>query len=113
MYPDIDACLNAVLAGEASATTLNGLRASSILKNSRYRGLYLMQLNKTDDRCFGVKIGNEGLLKLLNHALSVIGPEFAQDIAYQYAAELYTYTLPDMIRDKDRQGEAHPEACIR
>ena len=98
-YPNIDSCLEAVLNGDVSATTLNGLRASSILKNSRYRGLYLMQLNKTDDRCFGVKIGNEGLLKLLNHGLSIMGSEFAQDIAYQYAAELYTYTFSDMVRD--------------
>ncbi len=99
LYPDIDSCLEAVLNGDAGATTLNGLRASSILKNSRYRGLYLMQLNQTDDRCFGVKIGNEGLLKLINHGLGIMGPEFAQDIAYRYAAELYTYTFSDMVRD--------------
>ncbi|MBQ4124716.1 MAG: transporter substrate-binding domain-containing protein, partial [Desulfovibrio sp.] len=33
--PSIDACLGAVLAGEADATTLNGLRAGVILSNAR------------------------------------------------------------------------------
>ena len=33
MYPSIDACLEAVLSGQAGATTLNGLRANDILKN--------------------------------------------------------------------------------
>ncbi len=76
-YPDIDACLKAVLKGEAGATTLNGLRANKILKNSRYKGLYLQQLGQTDDRCFGVKIGNEGLLKLINHGIKILGPEYS------------------------------------
>lgn len=98
-YPDIDSCLKAVLHEEVGATTLNGLRANEILKNSRYKGLSLRQLNKTDDRSFGVRIGNEGLLKLLNRGIKFLGTEYSQDIAYQYVGDLYTYTFWDMVRD--------------
>ena len=38
-YSTIYECLDAVLAGEANCTTLNGLRANEILKNSKYKAL--------------------------------------------------------------------------
>ena len=98
-FPDIDSCLEAVLKGTAQATTLNGLRASEILKNSRYKGLHSIQLARPDDRCFGVKIGNEGLLKLLNRGIKVLGSEYSGEIAYHYADRLYKYTFMDMVRD--------------
>ena len=99
LYPSIEDCLEAVQTGEAGATTLNGLRANEILKNRRYRDLSLRQLTHSDDRCFGVKIGDEGLLKLLNRGLNVLGEDYAQNLAYRYADGLYTYSLSDVIRD--------------
>ena len=99
LYPTIQDCLDAVLAGKAKCTTLNGLRANDILKNSRYKGLSLRQLTRSDDRCFGVEIGNEGLLKLLNRGVNVIGADYAQSIAYRYTGGLYTYTPGDLILD--------------
>ena len=99
MYPSIDACLEAVVAGKANCTTLNGLRANDILKNSRYRDLLLHQLARNDDRCFGVEIGNEGLLKLLNRGIDVVGSDYAQNIAFRYTDALYSYSLIDMILD--------------
>ena len=98
-YPDIDACLMAVLKGDVGATTLNGLRATDMLKNSRYKGLYLAQLGQTDDRCFGVKIGNEGLLKLLNRGIKVLGADYSRTIAYAYSGQLYSYSFMDMVKD--------------
>lgn len=98
-YPDIDSCLMAVLSEEAGATTLNGLRANEILKNTRYKGLSLRQLGQADERAFGVRIGNEGLLKLLNRGIKILGTEYIQDIAYGYMGGLYTYSLSDRIRD--------------
>lgn len=98
-YPSIDACLMAVLKGEVGSTTLNGLRATEILKNSKYKKLYLKQLSQTDDRCFGVRIGNEGLLKLLNRGLKVLGSEYSRDLAYKYSGALYSYTFLDFVRD--------------
>ncbi|WP_026524999.1 transporter substrate-binding domain-containing protein [Butyrivibrio sp. MB2005] len=99
LYPSIEECLDAVLAGEANATTLNGLRANDILRNRKYSGLSLKQLSMADDRCFGVKIGNEGLLKLLNRGVNIIGPEYARNMAYRYAGLLYSYSNMDMFKD--------------
>ena len=98
-YPSIDDCLSAVLSGEVTCTTLNGLRANDMLKNGKYRGLSLHQTGMADDRCFGVEIGNEGLLKLLNRGINVIGNDFAQNLSYKYTGGLYSYSFADMIRD--------------
>ncbi len=99
LFPDIESCLQAVIKGEVEATTLNGLRANEILKNSRYKGLYSRQLSKADDRCFGVKIGNEGLLKLLNRGIKILGSEYPVEIAYHYSDQLYNYTTYDLVTD--------------
>ena len=98
-YPSTSACLEAVITGKAGCTTLNGFRANEILKNSEYSKLSHRQLTKADDRCFGVRIGNEGLLKLLNRGIRVVGPEYTQNMAYHYAEGLYTYTFGDLIRN--------------
>lgn len=98
-YPSIDECLEAIVAGKANCTTLNGLRANDILKNRKYEDLMLHQLARNDDRCFGVEIGNEGLLKLLNRGINVIGSDYAQNISYRYTEGLYSYSLIDVISD--------------
>jgi len=99
LYPSIDDCLEAVLSGEVGATTLNGLRANDILRNSKYEGLSMQQAARSDDRCFGVEIGNEGLLKLLNRGITILGSDYAQNISYRYTSGLYTYGFVDMLRD--------------
>ncbi len=98
-YPSIDACLAAVLGGEVGCTTLNGLRANDILKNREYKDLSLHQTGRSDDRCFGVEIGNEGLLKLLNRGISILGSDYAQNISYRYTGGLYSYSTLDILRD--------------
>ena len=98
-YPSIEACLEAVDTGKVTATTLNGLRANDILKSSRYGDLSMRQLSHVDDRCFGVKIGNEGLLKLINRAISIVGDEYLQNLPYRYVDALFTYTALDFVRD--------------
>ena len=98
-YPSIDECLAAVLDGKAGCTTLNGLRANDMLKNRRYKGLSLHQSGRNDDRCFGVEIGNEGLLKLLNRGVNVIGSDYAQNLSYRYTGGLYSYSIVDVLRD--------------
>ena len=97
-YPSADDCLDAVVAGKEDATTLNGLRANDILKNTRYESLSLLQLSQSDDRCYGVAMGNEGLLKLLNRGINVIGAEYGQNQAYRYADGLYSYSFFDLVR---------------
>ena len=99
MYPSIEACLDAVLAGEATCTTLNGLRANDMLKNRKYRALYLHHLAMNDERCFGVRIGNKGLLKLLNRGLGVIERDYVQKKSHRYTPALYSYGLKDAFFD--------------
>ena len=89
-YPSTRECLEAVIDGKADATTLNGLRVTPLLKNANYRSLSISQLAKEDDRCFGVKIGNEGLLRLLNRSLNVMNPDYAQNISARYSDKMYT-----------------------
>lgn len=98
-YPSTDACLKAVGNGEAGCTTLNGLRANDILKNNRYKKLSMLQTSYEDDRCFGVQIGNAGLLRLLNRGVSMMGTEYPQNLAFRYTDQLYSYSVIDMIRD--------------
>ena len=107
IYPDaeivfcnsIEECLKKVMDGKVGATTLNGMRANDILKNSKYKELSHRNIGKSDDRCFGVEIGNEGLLKLLNRGISLIGSDSAQNLAYRYTDKLYSYGLLDVIKD--------------
>ena len=98
-YPSIDDCLAAVISGEVGCTTLNGLRANDILKNNEYRELSLRQTTSDDDRCFGIEIGNEGLLKLLNRGINVIGTDYAQNLSYRYTSGLYSYSFADYFRN--------------
>ena len=97
--PSIEECLQAVLSGKASCTTLNGLRANDILKNSAFKSLSLRQTGRNDDRCFGVDIGNMGLLKLINRSINVIGSDYTQNLAYRYTGDLYSYGILDLLLD--------------
>ena len=98
-YPSIDDCLKAVSDGKVGCTTLNGLRANDILRNSRYSGLALLQTTHNDDRCFGIQIGNSGLLRLLNRGINVLGSDYAQNLAFRYTDQLYSYSVWDMIQN--------------
>ncbi len=98
-YQSSEECLDAVLTGKAGCATLNGLRANDILRNKKYEDLSLYQTSYNDARCFGVKIGNEGLLKLLNRGVNVLGDDYAPSISYRYTSGLYSYTFLDALRD--------------
>ena len=96
-YSSIDECLTAVKNGEAGCSTVNGLRANDILRNRRYSGLSVIQTTHDDDRCFGVQIGNPGLLMLLNRGINILGADYAQNMAFKYSDMLYSYSLGDII----------------
>ena len=99
LLPSIDACLDAVVSGKASCTTLNGLRANYVLKSRRYKDLSLHQLGRNDDRFFGVGIGNDGLLQLLNRGLDAVGSDYAQNKSQHYKYALASYRLVDVFLD--------------
>ena len=98
-YPSSEDCLNAVLSGKAGCTTLNGLRANDILRNRQYEDLFLYQTSYNDAHCFGIEIGDEGLLKLLNRGVNILGSDYAQNISYRYTGGLYSYDFIDVLRE--------------
>ena len=101
-YDSTEECLNAVVKGNVDCTTLNGLRASEILKNAAYDGLSMRQLSERDSRSIGVKIGNEGLLHLLNRGIHILGSDYTENAAYKYSNGLYTHTYADWLRNNYR-----------
>ncbi len=98
-YSTIEECLNAVVKGEVSFTTLNGIRTNTFLKKNDYRSLSFRQLSFSDDRCFGIKIGNEGLLKLLNRGVHVLGDEYINDLSYRYMDAMTAYSFNNFLND--------------
>ncbi len=98
-YDSINKCLDAVVDGKVSYTVLDGLRTNGILKQYRYRDLDFRQLGYADEKSFGVKIGNEALLKLLNRGINILGQDYILNLAYNYTDELYTYTFKDFVRN--------------
>ena len=98
-FSSTEDCLAAVRDGRVQATTLNEFRAGSILKNRRFRELSMKPLPHSEERAFGVHVGNSGLLKLLNRGLNVVGKERPEKIVYNYVDNLYSYTLYDMFMD--------------
>ena len=98
-YPSSEDCLNAVLSGKAGCATLNGLRANDILRNRQYEDLSLYQTSYNDAHCFGIEIGDEGLLKLLNRGVNILGSDYAQNISYRYTGGLYSYDFIDVLRE--------------
>ncbi len=98
-YPSSEDCLNAVLSGKAGCATLNGLRANDILRNRQYEDLSLYQTSYNDAHCFGIEIGDEGLLKLLNRGVNILGSDYAQNISYRYTGGLYSYDYIDVLRE--------------
>jgi len=96
-YASIYKCLDAVLAGEADATTVNGLRIDIIKKNRKYHDLSLMRMEKTSGRCLGVASGNTGLQLMLNRGLKLIGTDFGNNVSYNYMGDLYEITATDFF----------------
>lgn len=93
----IEDCFAAVKSGKATSTVVNGLRATALL-NSEPK-LLAIQLPETDDRCFGVAVGNGELLQLVNRGIDIIGSDYSTNASYAYTKDLFKYTWVDFIRD--------------
>ena len=98
-YPSTEDCLEAVIAGKVGATTLNSMRSKEILRRSMFRQLSAWQMKDPAPRCFGVRIGNEGLLKFLNRGLGVLGDSYLQELTIRHANALYTVTLAELFNN--------------
>jgi len=98
-YDSIEDCFDAILKGQADFTTINGLRVNALLKNSKYKNLKSRILNQNDERCFGVKIGDEALLKIINRGMNTFDEQAILNRAYQYSEKLYSFTFRDLLRN--------------
>ena len=98
LFPTIGDCLGAVLSGEADATVLDGLRAGEILSNAKYASLSSRQLPHADPRCFGVRMGDKGLLRLINRGLALAGEDWIQSLAVRHSAGLRSWTLAGIAK---------------
>lgn len=97
-YNSIEACLTAIKKGYADCTTINGLRVGNILRNSKFDSLEFQTLPIKDERSFGIEIGNEGLLKIINKGITCLGGQYILNTAYQYTSSLYKYSFADFIK---------------
>ena len=98
-YSSIEECLDAVVSGKENFTLLYGLRAADMLKNEEYSKLSMRLSGQVEDECFGVAIGNDGLLKILNRGINVVGSEHIRTLANTYSGQLYTYGFLDALMD--------------
>lgn len=105
-YDSSDECIEAVQKDEVDGTVLNGLRAYNILRNSKYHGLSAMQLSGMEDICFGIEIGNKGLLKIINRGLSILDDDYVLYTASHYTDGLFSYSVKDFLKDNAEIGIA-------
>ncbi len=99
VYPTIDACLDAVLNGEASGTILDALRIQYVTGQSKYDKLAYVQMNEVTGKAFGFPEGSRGLLMLVNRGLKLIGTTYGYDNSYKYLSAFHQYTALDFYRD--------------
>lgn len=99
LYDSVEECLDAVKKGVVDSSMLNAMRSGAILSNTKYESLKSHQLSDSYDMCFAVKSGNSVLVKLLNHGIEAVGPEYGMKMTYNYTDELYHYSVKQFIRD--------------
>lgn len=97
LYNSIESCIRAVRRGSVDSTVINALRAYQIVGSEK--NISISPLAEVDERCFAVRFGDNGLLRILNHGLSILGSNYGLNHAYPYIENLATYTAKDFIHD--------------
>ena len=98
-YDNIAGCLDAIAAGEADSTLLNGFRTRALLSGVKYASLNASPVPGTIDLCFAVEKNNTGLLSLLNRAVGGTEKAAVTAFTYGYVNDMNTYTVNDFVRD--------------
>jgi len=98
-YNSVNECLDSIVSGESDFVTINGLRVTNLLKNSKYNKLNYRLLSVPDERSFGVKIGNESLLRIINRGINAVGEQYILNQAYPYTDELHEFTFADYAKN--------------
>lgn len=106
-YPDSElifvesdeACLKAVLAGEATSTVFNSFKCIHFLGSHKYTKMKSYQLSKGISYAAGVKSGNTILLSLVNRGLMIIDKDSITNSLYQYAGSNVYSSFSDILLD--------------
>ena len=97
MCDSIEECIDTIDSGKAGSTLLSALRVSQLLDGKTK--LNIITLADDEKICFGVASGNNSLLQLLNHGLSILGESYGLNHTYRYLDTVASYTMTDVIRD--------------
>ena len=97
MCDNIEECIDAINSQKAGSTLLSALRVSRLLDGEKK--LNIITLTDNEKLCFGVASGNNSLLQLLNHGLSILGENYGLNHTYRYLDTVTSYTLTDVIQD--------------
>ena len=97
MYDSIEECINAIDRGDADSTLLSALRVSHLIGHNKK--LNIITLTDDEKLCFGVAYGNNALLQLINHGISILGESYGLNHTYRYLDSLASYTLTDVVQD--------------
>lgn len=95
-YDGIDECIRAIKRGEAGCTLVEALRACGC--SARTNRSKCCRFTDTCGFCFGVSYGDTGLLRVLNHGLSILGDDYGILHAYQYVGDITSYNMRDFMR---------------
>lgn len=103
-YPDAELiicnssadCIEAVKNGEAGSTILNAFRTASLIHDTNLKNV---PLPVSSDLCIGVAIGNNGLLQLLNHGITMLSDGYSASIVFHYLDTMSQYTVKDFFLD--------------
>ncbi|MDO4489190.1 MAG: transporter substrate-binding domain-containing protein [Eubacteriales bacterium] len=85
LYDTVQDCLDAVLAGKADATLINGLRTPSyMLYDKTYSSLHLSQVPGSVPLGFGARRNDSTTVEIFNHAISIMDPDYALEQTHNY-----------------------------
>lgn len=98
LYDSVRECLEAVVKGDADATLINGLRTPSYMHYDKtYQALHFSQIAGSVPLGFGAKRNESAVVELLNHAISIVDPDFALNQTHLYEHR-YQMSALDFIR---------------
>ena len=98
MCDTIEDCMQAVQNGTANSTLVSALRSSYLIGDAKK--LNTLTLSDDERLCLGVAPGNNALLQVLNHGMTILGDSYGLNHTYSYMdAFAAKYTITDFVRD--------------
>lgn len=94
-----EACLDAILDGDATCTVMSSYRLKVIINDPKYKNLKTMPFSANLSYCIGVDRGSNDLLGILNKCISFIDSSMLVDAVYRYIQEDLRYTFWDFLED--------------